>query len=73
MSEVLNEADEERVVRVSVEVAGLTEVWELPLRGSALASALAAIEAVAAELHTRYQQAQELERQFGGEADGSQG
>lgn len=68
MAEVMNEAaEDERVVRVQIEVAGLIESWELPLRGSSLGSALAAVEAVAADLRGRYEQAQELERQFGGD------
>ena len=66
MSEVVSEAADERIVRVRIEVEGLIETWELPLGGSTLASALAATETVAAELRARYEQAQELERQFGG-------
>ena len=52
-------------VRVTIEVADLTEVWEMPMNGSALASSLAAVEAIAAELRARYEMAQELERQLG--------
>lgn len=62
--EVANEAQD--AVRVTVEVAGLREVWEFPPRSrSHIASALAAVEAVAAELRARHEKAQQLERELG--------
>lgn len=67
MTDVANEADDP-VVRVRIDVAGLSEEWEMPARESTLLSALAAVETVAAELRLRYERAQELERQFGGES-----
>ncbi len=65
MSDLVANAADTAQVRVIVEVAGLTEVWEHPAQESTLASALAAIESVAAELRSRFQLAQELERSFG--------
>lgn len=59
------------MVRVTIEVAGLKEVWEFPLMTSALQSALAAIGAVQMELNSRHQMAQQLEREFG--EDGVEG
>lgn len=57
-------------VRVTIEVAGLREVWEYPFVTSALKSALAAIEAVHMELQARQEMAQQLEREFSdGEVD----
>ena len=53
------------VVRVTIEVAGLKEVWEYPLITSALQSALAAVGAVQMELNARHQMAQQLEKEFG--------
>lgn len=52
-------------VRVTIEVAGLTETWEGPLISSALASALDVVERVAAELRGRYELALRLERELG--------
>lgn len=52
-------------VRLTVEVAGLVETWEGPLIGSALGSALAVAQRVAAELGGRYELAQRLERELG--------
>ena len=52
-------------VRVTIEVADLVEVWELPMNGSALASSLAAVEAIVGELRARHEMALELERQLG--------
>lgn len=72
MFEVISEAADEGIVHVRIEVEGLIETWELPLRGSALASAVAATEAVAGELRARYERAQELERQFGGNGFGEE-
>lgn len=64
METVANETEES--VRVTVEVAGLTEVWEIPRRHlSHLAAALVSVETIAAELRARYEQAQELERELG--------
>ncbi|MEJ7617533.1 MAG: hypothetical protein WKF30_11355 [Pyrinomonadaceae bacterium] len=56
-------------VRVTIEVAGLKEVWEYPFGTSALQSALAAVEAVHMELNSRRQLAMELERDFGENPD----
>lgn len=69
--EVMNDAvDNNPQVRITIEVAGLTEVWELPIIGTSLASALTAIESIAAELRERHKLAQQLEREFGdGEVD----
>lgn len=56
-------------VRVTIEVAGLKEVWEYPFSTSALQSALSAVEAVHMELNSRRQLAMELEREFGENPD----
>jgi hypothetical protein len=59
-------SETQEVVRVTIEVAGLTEVWEIPREHlSHLAAALTSIEKVAAELRARYEQAEILERQLG--------
>ncbi len=66
MSEVLSDAaDDKSHVRVTIEVAGLVEVWDKPLTGTSLASALAAVEAIAAELRARHELAAQLERELG--------
>ena len=57
--------DEVPTVRVTIDVAGLREMWEYPFVTSALQSALAAIEAVHMELNTRHQMAQQLESELG--------
>ena len=68
-SDVLSDAaDDKSHVRVTIEVGGLTEVWELPLTGTSLQSALVAIESIAHELRARHELAQKLERELG---DGS--
>lgn len=62
---VANETLQESV-RVTIEVAGLTEDWEIPRQHpSHLAAALASVETVAAELRARYERAQQLERELG--------
>lgn len=67
--EVLSDAaDDKPHVRVTIEVGGLTESWELPLAGTSLESALAAVEAIASELRARHELAVRLERELG---DGS--
>jgi len=65
MSDVVANATDVSTVRVTIEIAGLTEVWESAASENALASALAAVEAVASELRARFVLAQELERRFG--------
>ncbi len=65
MSDVVANAADISSVRVTIEIAGLTEVWEAAATENALASALAAVEIVAAELRARFEMAQELERRFG--------
>ncbi|MGH9897709.1 MAG: hypothetical protein ACRD4L_02510 [Pyrinomonadaceae bacterium] len=59
------ESGELSPVRVTIEVAGLTEVWESQMCGSVLFSSLAAIESIAFELRARYEMAQQLERDYG--------
>lgn len=65
MSDLVANAADTAAVKITIEVAGLTEVWEQPATESALGSALTAIEAVAAELRSRFAMAQELERSYG--------
>ena len=64
--DVLNDAaDDSPHVRVTIEVGGLTEVWELPLTGTSLQSALVAVESIASELRARHELAERLERELG--------
>lgn len=65
MSDVIANAADISSVRVTIEIAGLTESWEAAATENVLASALAAVEIVAAELRARFERAQELERRFG--------
>lgn len=72
-SELVEETDERSLpVRVTIEVAGLTEIWESQMCGSALYSSLAAVESIAFELRARYEMMQQLERDYGSKSESSE-